>query len=164
VRYLWVRDDWRGHGYGRQLLAAAEAEAARRGCRQIVLSTHSFQAPGFYLKQGYTIVGQYENYPRGFQQIFLTKNLTGITKMDKEKLDTLIDQVHTELDKADSLDDSSRIAVRSLTSDIKANPAPRGDRSLTDRLQSSMTEFETTHPLLAQAISQVLNALAETGV
>jgi GNAT superfamily N-acetyltransferase len=77
VRYVWVRDDRRGQGWGRGMLAAAEAEAARRGCGQMVLSTHSFQAPDFYKRLGYEIAGRYDDYPRGHQQIFLRKQLKG---------------------------------------------------------------------------------------
>ncbi len=75
IRDLWVKPEWRGQGYGRQLLLAAEQEAARRGCTQVVLDTHSFQAPGFYQKFGYQIVGVIEDYPRQAQKIYLKKSL-----------------------------------------------------------------------------------------
>ena len=45
VRYLWVRADHRKRGYGTALMEAVEREALVRGCTQIVLSTHSLQAP-----------------------------------------------------------------------------------------------------------------------
>jgi GNAT superfamily N-acetyltransferase len=39
VQTLWVRDDLRGRGLGARLLATAESEAARRGCREVHLDT-----------------------------------------------------------------------------------------------------------------------------
>ena len=75
VRFLWVRDAERGRGLGRALLGAAEGEAAARGCDRVVLSSHSFQAPDFYRKQGYMIVGQADGYPSGHRQVYLQKLL-----------------------------------------------------------------------------------------
>jgi GNAT superfamily N-acetyltransferase len=79
IRYLWVHEAWRGKGLGSELLASCEAEAARRGCAQIVLSTHSFQAPGFYAKLGYKIAGSYQNYPVGHQLYFMEKKLSPLS-------------------------------------------------------------------------------------
>jgi GNAT superfamily N-acetyltransferase len=75
IRFLWVREAERRTGLGSALLAAAEREARARGCERMVLSTHSFQAPVFYARRGYTEYGRVEGYPRGHAQIHLTKPL-----------------------------------------------------------------------------------------
>lgn len=77
IKLLWVAENERGRGLGARLLQTAETEARSRGCNQIVLSTHSFQAPGFYAKFGFVEVGRVHNYPRAHDSILLKKQLTG---------------------------------------------------------------------------------------
>jgi GNAT superfamily N-acetyltransferase len=77
IRFLWVREDARRSGLGGALLEAAEREARARGCERVVLATHSFQAPAFYARRGYTECGRADGYPRGHAQIYLTKSLAG---------------------------------------------------------------------------------------
>jgi GNAT superfamily N-acetyltransferase len=75
IRQLWVHQKVRGLGIGRRLLELAEREARRRDCFQIILATHSFQAPGFYLRLGFEIVASVPEYPRGHQHLHLRKVL-----------------------------------------------------------------------------------------
>lgn len=75
VSILWAEGPLRGTGLGQQLMAAAEAEAREVGARYVHLDSHSFQAPGFYEKLGYTEFGRLEDAPLGHTQHFLWKRL-----------------------------------------------------------------------------------------
>ncbi|HTZ79836.1 MAG TPA: GNAT family N-acetyltransferase [Stellaceae bacterium] len=65
----------RGAGIGSRMLAMAEEEARRRGCRRAVLYTISFQAPGFYARNGWRTFGEIPCEPPGTSRVFMTKEL-----------------------------------------------------------------------------------------
>jgi len=75
IEFLWVEESVQRRGYGRAMLARAEAEALRRGCHGVFLDTHDFQAPAFYQALGYEVFGVLDDYPRGFRRHFLRKSL-----------------------------------------------------------------------------------------
>ena len=75
VDLVFLPEQLRGGGVGRRMLALAEDEARRRGCATVVLYTLSFQAPGFYERQGYRVLGTIPCLPAGISRVFLTKSL-----------------------------------------------------------------------------------------
>lgn len=75
IVYLWVKESLRGQGIGSNLLRAAEREAFLRGCHQIVLSTHDFQAPVFYEKWGFERIATIPNYPHSREKFIYIKYL-----------------------------------------------------------------------------------------
>ena len=75
ISHLWVAEALRGQGYGKQLMAKAEAAAKQRGCSSAYLDTFSFQSLGFYQSLGYQIFGVLENFPPGHQRYFLKKEI-----------------------------------------------------------------------------------------
>jgi GNAT superfamily N-acetyltransferase len=77
VTILWVAERARGEGLGRELMARAEQEALRRGCRYARATTSNFQAPGFYERIGYRLYGTLENCPPGVTCYYFWKELTG---------------------------------------------------------------------------------------
>jgi GNAT superfamily N-acetyltransferase len=75
IDLMWLREEFRGQGYGHQLLMLAEAEARQRGAKHAYLDTFSFQAPEFYKQHGYEVFGELQDFPPGHQRYFLTKEL-----------------------------------------------------------------------------------------
>jgi GNAT superfamily N-acetyltransferase len=75
LRYLFVPADLRNQGHGTRLLRSFEQQAVTRGCRQIVLEMHDFQAPEFYRKFGFAVTGTVEGYPRGHRLLTMVKKL-----------------------------------------------------------------------------------------
>lgn len=67
----------RGAGLGSTILRMFEEECRRRGCLSAVLYTISFQAPGFYEKNGWRRLGEVACLPEGTKRVFLTKRLDG---------------------------------------------------------------------------------------
>jgi ribosomal protein S18 acetylase RimI-like enzyme len=75
VNVLWVAEHHRGKGWGQSLLRKAEAEARKRGVRNIFLDSFTFQAPKFYAKLGYREFGRLKEFPAGSDRIWMTKAL-----------------------------------------------------------------------------------------
>ena len=75
VDILWVHEDHRHRGIGTRLLRKAEQEAVQRGCHHVHLDTMSWQAPEFYKKHGYEVVGILPDIPSGNQKYLLMKEL-----------------------------------------------------------------------------------------
>lgn len=75
IDILWVEENHRKKGIGSKLLKEAEKEAIRRGCHHVHLDTMSWQAPEFYKKHGYELIGILPDIPKGNQKYLLLKSL-----------------------------------------------------------------------------------------
>lgn len=78
VDFLWVSEEYRHEGYGTKLIKLIEEFAIEKGCRLINLDTFSFQAPDFYKKHGYKVIGVSEDHPKGHNHYYLEKRLKSI--------------------------------------------------------------------------------------
>lgn len=73
---LFVEKSYRGQGLGAAILRRLEDRVAALGVRHIWTFTAGYEAPGFYLKQGYTVVFEQENwYATGHSRVALRKTL-----------------------------------------------------------------------------------------
>lgn len=75
IRRFWVEESRRKQGLGTKLFEAAEHEARRRGCTQMLLMTFSFQAPAFYAQHGFEVLTVVDDHPRGHRNLLLRKRL-----------------------------------------------------------------------------------------
>jgi len=75
IKTIFVAEGQRRRGVGRRMMEAVQAEAVRRNCRMIILSTHGFQAPGFYEGLGYSCVARIEDCPLGDSYMLMVKRL-----------------------------------------------------------------------------------------
>jgi ribosomal protein S18 acetylase RimI-like enzyme len=75
VDILWVDEAHRKSGIGSQLLREAEGQAIARGCHHAHLDTMSWQAPDFYKKHGYKVIGTLPDIPKQHKKYLLMKAL-----------------------------------------------------------------------------------------
>ncbi len=73
IEVLWVDRKKRGEGLGTKLMKQLEAEAKKRGCIAAQVDTLSFQAPDFYKRLGFKIVGKVCGIKNSPDRYFLLK-------------------------------------------------------------------------------------------
>ena len=76
LKQMWIDEAYRGRGYGRQLLDAFVAEAARRGVRRIWVASYDFQAPAWYENAGFERMAEFAGWPEGHSNVILCKTLS----------------------------------------------------------------------------------------
>jgi GNAT superfamily N-acetyltransferase len=91
IGLLWVREECRREGWGTRLLRTAEDEARRRGCSRMVVSSMSFQAPGFYRRHGYVETGRTEGLPGGHCDVHFFKRLDSRPAAPRLRIAVVID-------------------------------------------------------------------------
>ena len=74
IEVVWVAESHRSAGLGAKLMNEAERQARQRGCYGAQVDTASFQAPGFYEKLGFRVIGTVEDFPSGHARHFMQKD------------------------------------------------------------------------------------------
>jgi len=72
---FWVSKEHRKQGHGSRLVLQAEQIGFEKGCIASQTQSFSFQAPEFYQKIGYQVLGIYDGYPDGITEYTLMKKL-----------------------------------------------------------------------------------------
>ena len=73
IQILWLEDELRGKGVGRQLLEEAEGLAKESEAIGAYVETTNFQARPFYEGMGYVLFAELEDCPPGDVTYFLKK-------------------------------------------------------------------------------------------
>lgn len=87
--------------------------------------------------------------------------------MNDEKLDSLLEKVHAELQRVERLDDEERKLLEDLESDIKILLRKSGDAdtgSMLERMQKVVEQFEVRYPALTKLISEASAILSNAGI
>ena len=74
IERLWVHEQYRGQGYGKQLLLTAEQMARANGCISGLATVLSFHAPKFFQNQGYELFGVSDGYPDPIKDYYFIKH------------------------------------------------------------------------------------------
>ena len=90
--------------------------------------------------------------------------------MTDNKLSKLLEELHTELDSTEAVDEKGRELLRALNTDIEEllDRSELGqsddDDSLLERWQEYIDHFEVTHPTLTATLSHLMTALNNAGI
>jgi len=86
--------------------------------------------------------------------------------MTDPKLPELLQQLHDELEKTESIDEEGRDLLIHLNADIQKfiDPDEEDDDTIFEQIQDAIDRFEVDHPVITTALSQILNSLSNAGI
>jgi UTP:GlnB (protein PII) uridylyltransferase len=86
--------------------------------------------------------------------------------MADQKLRKLLEQLHVELARTESVDEKGREMLSHLSADIQKllEASEAAHPSTLKRLRDAIDHFEVEHPAITAALSQMLNILSNAGI
>ena len=86
--------------------------------------------------------------------------------MNDKKLDSLLEQVHAELQKMDKIDPESLKLLQDLEQDVQSllKKSDVETPSVLERMQKAVERFEVEHPTLTTLLSEVSTILSNAGI
>lgn len=90
--------------------------------------------------------------------------------MDDQDLRSLLERLHTEIERNEPLDEKERELLQHLGADIRELLArsegeeTQAESSMITRLEESLDQFEITHPDLTMLLNKVLAILSNAGI
>lgn len=90
--------------------------------------------------------------------------------MSDENLRKLLEQLHDELERTESVDEKGDELLRHLNADIEnwLRRSEKGqgpsDESMFERLEDAIDHFEVTHPTLTTMLSEMMRILSNAGI
>lgn len=84
--------------------------------------------------------------------------------MDRDRLRTLLTELHRELGSADHLDAESRALVEQVLADVDRLDTTPSHVTSAGNLRDLVLRLESGHPRLAATIGQVADALGRLGI
>lgn len=90
--------------------------------------------------------------------------------MDNQELGKLLEQLHSEIEHTESIDEKGRELLRELGSDIRELLARSEDEqaqaqpSMIEQLEDTISRLEVTHPVLTSTLSRILETLSNAGI
>ncbi|MBP2098120.1 GNAT family N-acetyltransferase [Enterococcus rivorum] len=64
IELLAIRSDYQKQGVGGALIQKVKESARKEKCHHLLLNTFSYQAPNFYLKNGFEQLAKIDNFPK----------------------------------------------------------------------------------------------------
>lgn len=89
--------------------------------------------------------------------------------MTDQNLRELLEKVHNELERAETMDEKGKEMLRHLDADIRtllkrSGTKVEADEPMLERLQDTIDHFETKYPRLTMVLSEMMTILNNAGV
>jgi hypothetical protein len=90
--------------------------------------------------------------------------------MDDQELRSLLEQLHNEIERSETVDEKERELLQHLGADIRALLARSegeensAEPTVVKRLEDAVDQYEITHPDLTMLLSKLLAILSNAGI